>query len=253
MRPRTDWILTHPADGTQLLLIPGGAFVAGGPEHYESECEPFTIELPSFYLALTPVTNVQYSGFIRATGHTTPRCHRAGLPAEPVWNEDGSIPEGLEEHPVTGVRWSDAQAYCEWAGLRLPTEIEWEKGARGIDGRLFPWGDVWDSTRCRHDENRQNEITCRVWQHGDGASPWGLYQMSGNIWEWCADAFEKGAYRRYRKGDLSPPPAGTERVARGGSWFNVLPECFRGSFRHHFGADEADRQYGFRVARDVTP
>ena len=243
-----DFLLQAPTDGSTLVLVPAGPFVAGGPAHFESATEPCLVELPPFYLGLTAVTNVQYARFVAATGHPLPRCYRAGQPRELTWNDDGTIPAGLEEHPVVGVRHEDARAYCAWAGLRLPTELEWEKGARGLDGRLFPWGNDWDEARCRHDDNRKNGTTCPVGEHGTGASPWGLYQVAGNVWEWCEDWYEPGAYRRYRKGDLSLPPATREHVARGGSWFNVLPESFRVTYRHHFPDGEADRHYGFRVA-----
>ena len=248
---KLSWLLENSIDGSVLSLVPAGRFIAGGPAHFESSTEPFEVKLQSFFLALAPVTHAQYRRFIEATGRPAPRCYSAGLVKDLIWTHDGAVPPGAEDHPVVGVRWEDARAYCDWAGARLPRELEWEKAARGVDGRLFPWGAAWDPDLCRHEENRGRGTTCSVWSHGEGASPWGQYQLAGNVWEWCADAFERGAYRRYRRGDLTEPPEGPDHVVRGGSWFNVGPDSFRTSYRHYFPAEDASLEYGFRLAMDA--
>lgn len=247
-----DWIVKNARDGSVLVLIPGGKFLAGGPRHFESDSEPFNVSLPSFYLGLCAVTNAQYKRFLDATGHPPPARPRNSSCGEYVWR-GRSFPPAVGGYPVVGVRWDEAREYAAWAGVRLPAELEWEKGARGTDGRAFPWGRQWSSGRCRNDENRRIETTCVAWSYGQGCSPWGLYQMSGNVWEWCQDWYEGSAYRRYARGDLSPPAAGRERVVRGGSWFNVGPESFLCSYRFHLPPDEPDLQYGFRVAGDAAP
>ena len=247
-----EWLLENPMDGTPLLLIPGGPFLAGGQGQHDATRDPFYATLPAFYLALFPVTNGQYKRFLDATGRPPPSSPRQASPRDRVWDGRGFDP-AKTHHPVVCVSWEDARAYASWAGLRLPGELEWEKGARGLDGRAFPWGNEWRRELCRNDEDRKEETTCEVWCYGEASSPWGCYQMSGNVWEYCEDAYDPGAYRRYARGETSAQTEGATRVVRGGSWFNVGPESFLCSYRFHVSPGERDGQYGFRLARDTRP
>jgi formylglycine-generating enzyme required for sulfatase activity len=233
-------IIENSKDGTLLALVPGGKFKAGGTGSDEGG-GVFEVEVGAYYLGLHPVTNWQYERFVKETGHR--------VPDNKIWQEAGKI-----WHPVTDVSWEDAGAYCKWAGLRLPGELEWEKGARWVDGRKYPWGDEWDEKKCRNDKNKGNEKTSSVWGYAEGQSPWGLYQMSGNVWEWCEDWYDEKAYDRYKRGDLTPPKSGTyrvDRVVRGGSWDLGNPDGFLGSCRLYFTPDDRFDGDGFRCAGDV--
>jgi len=222
-----DLLIENEKDGTLLVLIPEGEFLAGD--------DKFAVRLPAYYLALHPVTNAQYERFVSETSHD------AGS-----WR----APSGKDDHPAVRVSWEDAAAYCAWAGLRLPSELEWEKGARGVDGRTYPWGDDWEGgRRCRWNGNRGDEETCGVWGYPEGCSPYFVYQMGGNVWEWCEDWCKRAAYNRYRQGDLALPGSGSSRVLRGGSWYYSSEYCFRCAYRYSRRPSRRDNYFGFRCAR----
>ncbi|MBP7053726.1 MAG: formylglycine-generating enzyme family protein [Phycisphaerae bacterium] len=243
-------LIENEKDGSLLVLVPGGKFLAGGNVFTRGD-RPSEVDLPGFYLGMHAVTNAQYKRFVEATGHRPPDQETL---SPPVW-EGKSFPLEKSDHPVVRVSWDDAQAYCNWAGGRLPTELEWEKAARGTDGRKYPWGNGWDESKCQNNNNRGlQEMTCSVWSYVQGCSPWGLYQMAGNVREWCEDWYESNAYERYKRGDLRPPTSGSSRVLRGGSWVCNLPGDFWCAIRDSYGApSRRNYDYGFRLARTLTP
>jgi iron(II)-dependent oxidoreductase len=175
-----------------------------GSDEFPREEPRRTVELAAYYIDRYPVTNTQYLAFVSATGHPEPVDWSGGRPAA-----------GTEDHPAM-VSWVAADAYARWAGKRLPTEAEWEKAARGTDGRRFPWGDTFESDRALTwesaavDDRRTEPVDARP----SGASPYGCEQMVGLLEEWCDDWYDA-----YPGSDYASAGYGTEfKVLRGGAW-----------------------------------
>jgi formylglycine-generating enzyme required for sulfatase activity len=156
----------HPVDGRLMAKIDGSVFLSGPGN------EP--VWLPTFYIDVYPVTNAEYARFVAATGHTPPQ----------HWT-DGRPPEHLSDHPAVFVTWNDATTYAEWAGKSLPSGQQWEKAARGTRGTVYPWGDQPTPAKCNVRENGVGSTTT-VDCYKSGVSPYGVFDLCGNIWEWCS-------------------------------------------------------------------
>ncbi|MDQ7826997.1 MAG: formylglycine-generating enzyme family protein [Candidatus Eremiobacteraeota bacterium] len=241
----------NPADGAGLILIPAGEFLMGSPpgEGRNDERPQHKVHLESYGLYKYQVTNGQFAKFAAESGYK----------AEGVWKTWHKA--GRENHPVVCVTWNDALAYSKWAGGSLPTEAQWEKAARGTDGRPFPWGDEWDEARCNWDKGPKLPVmvdlsegmgTAPVGSFPAGASPCGVHDMLGNVWEWCADWYDKSYYKHSPHENPAGPPEGAHRVLRGGSWaaeedINPL-EDLRCTARRRFNPGYRYRiDFGFRV------
>ncbi len=215
--------------------------------------------VPAFYIGVYAVTNQQFARFLDLRRPSPAQLSRWMPTAEhilPPASPRGRylVDPGYERHPAIHLSWDGASSYCAWAGLRLPSEIEWEKAARGTDGRIFPWGNEWDEGRLRwHGGDRpEGETTAPVEAYPGGRSPYGLFQMAGNIEEWCSDRYRPDAYRQYAGGDLTAPPTGYGRVVRGGNCLRRNRLGFRCAMRRGNDPEVVNILYiGLRCACDA--
>jgi formylglycine-generating enzyme required for sulfatase activity len=224
-----------------MVRVPAGAF-AMGCDDCGDDISPGTDERPlhqvtlsTFDIDVTEVTQAAYAACVADASACT----------EPSSNYDpGSNPM----HPVRNVSWDQAVSYCGWAGKRLPTEAEWEKAARGTDGRLFPWGDDDEDDCANANTSVCGEQVLAVGQSPEGASPYGALDMAGNVWEWVHDYYDADAYADHEGPDPQGPARGTNRVYRGGSYGN-LPTLARATNRADtYNPEVGGAGLGFRCA-----
>jgi formylglycine-generating enzyme required for sulfatase activity len=250
---------TRPTDEAVMIYVPDGEFLMGSTDADvkagDDEKPQHTVYLEAFWIDETEVTNAQYVRFLNVLGGHQATClgydcveTQAGDRDSHIFRQDGRYvaEDGFKDHPVIEVTWYGAQAYCEWAGVRLPTEAEWEKAARGVDGRLYPWGD--DAPDCRKAQYADCEgATVEVSSVPAGASLYGVLDMSGNVWEWVADWYGPAAYRSSPAQNPLGPDSGVRKVFRGGSW--GYPAAFiRVSERARNRPTYAGFNVGFRCA-----
>lgn len=233
-----------------MATIPAGWFLMGSDPRKDRAAGPQEqpqrrVYLDAFQIDRYEVSNVDYLRFVLATGADWPQ----------FWRE-APFPERMALHPVINVSWREADAYCRWAGKRLPTEAEWEKAARGHDGRIFPWGDEpagWIKSNIAHPGSKRGfkyPPLANVDRYDRGASPYGVYQMAGNVSEWVADWFHPDYYKGGATRNPAGPGTGQDKVFRGGSW-NEDPEVARSAGRNSGAPDHRSYLIGFRCAKDA--
>jgi formylglycine-generating enzyme required for sulfatase activity len=258
-----------PSASPDMVYVPAGEFIMGSTaaqvdyalalcNEYVGDCQrswfedeqpQHTVYLDAFYINKTEVTNAQYRACVEDGA--------CDAPSDTTYYDNASY----AQHPVVYVRWNDADAYCRWAGKRLPTEAEWEKAAQGTDGRVYPWGDTFEGSKLNFcDKNCSKEWreasvddgyadTAPVGSYPAGASPYGALDMAGNVSEWVADWYDSGYYSQSPGRNPPGPDSGWERLLRGGSWDDAA-DIVRRANRYWITPDYRNSYGGFRCARD---
>ncbi len=246
-------------------------------EGFADEHPQRKIYLQGFWIDITETTNQQYETFVNATGHPPPAHENPRLN---LW-ANGTFHPGTEQHPVVNVTWNDAQAFCHWKKKRLPTEAEWEKAARGTHGQTYPWGEIWEhdfansasywagrtiefkdfsewlafwkegegATIVRDQGIRGEVLTLPVGQFPQGASPYGLLDMAGNVSEWVSDWNDPYYYIKGPFSNPEGPSSGILKTIRGGSWLKPA-KSLRVAHRDYGPRTAHYTGVGFRCARD---
>jgi sulfatase modifying factor 1 len=251
----------------ELARIPAGEFLMGSSEDGDDERPVHRVDVGEFFIGRFQVTNDEYARFIRVAGYPAPAVRE--LPMMAVGSRDAMFrelaaayewhsaepPSGHGAHPVVLIRYDDAMAYCGWLGaalgraVRLPTEAEWEKAARGGgEGQRYPWGHDIDSSRA-------NFLGALGVKRDGGTRPTGTYppngyglcDVAGNVWEWVADWYQMDYYANGNTRDPVGPPTGTMRIVRGGSWVNDDVNMLRCAYRHKVPPDTYAYSVGFRI------
>jgi len=232
-----------------MVLIPGGEFQRGrsfpwvdaelkySPNAFKDDLPVRTIRVDAFFMDEAEVTNKRYASFVKATHHRPPYS----------WVKD-EMPADKADHPVVNVSWDDAAAFCAWDGKRLPTEAEWERASRGIaDGRMFPWGDNDPDPKLVHYDAEGSAPVC-----SKAKNYFGLCDISGNVWEWTADWYDRNYYASAPPVNPQGPDKGMYRVLRGGSWFDQGKLFLTCSYRSWARAAERSPTVGFRCVKPVA-
>jgi iron(II)-dependent oxidoreductase len=242
----------------QMVRVPAGVFLMGSTKEQaaqaikdgaekgwvEEEQPQHKVELAEYLIGKYPVTCREYQVFVKEANYLSPG----------GWSGE-QFPDGKGGHPVVNVSWEDAAAYCNWLkersgkAYRLPSEAEWEKAARGDDGRIYPWGNEFDKEKANTDEAGVGDTTPVGQFSPQGDSPYGCADMAGNVWEWCADWYDENEYKKRKEMVKIPigPEKGTQRLLRGGS-FSPVRRGARCAYRYRNYPHIRYRNLGFRVA-----
>ena len=222
-------------DGVLVVRIPGGEFQMGSAEGKgePSEHPQHGVRLTSFLIDKTEVTWGQYRRFLAASSQPPPK--------SPVWG----MPEAF---PASNITWDEARAFCAWVGGRLPTEAEWERAARGDDARQYPWGNTFDPWRCNTRDGGPHAPTPAA-VNPDCVSPYGVLDLAGSVWEWCADWYDEAYYAKSPVDNPTGPETGRLRVTRGGAWMSA-DSWTRNTLRQGIEPGWSEPMHGFRCAQD---
>ena len=229
-----------------MAVVPAGEFWMGvdGTIGLEDERPRHQVWLDAYSMEVFEVTTNRYARFLVATGRGKPW----------LWETVDLTVHG--SRPVIGVSWEDADAYCRWAGKRLPTEAEWEKAGRGTDERKYPWGSQAPTSDLANfalgARFSYSQVLTAVGRYESGKSPYGLHDMAGNVWEWVQDWYDGGYYERSPERNPLGPEQGQLKVLRGGSW-SELPKYLLTYGRFKLDPMTQNSYVGFRCARSSTP
>lgn len=242
-------ICINPKDGAEMVWVPEGEFLMGSTdaeiaklvsensdwkaERFESEKPQHKVYLDGYWIYKNEVTVAQYRKFCLETNKT--------MPEEPKWG-------WIDSHPIVNVTWDAAADYAKWAGASLPTEAQWEKAARGTDGRIYPWGNEWDASKC-NEQTKGPGMTQPVGSYAAGVSPYGCMDMAGNVWEWCTDWYGQDYYKSASSRNPTGPVSGSFRALRDGSWYPNNYGYYRCAYRTYGIPGVSYFDFGFRLAR----
>ncbi len=239
-----------PASGTEtdeFILVPAGTFTMGNDRRAADERPAHKVYLNAYYISKYEVTNAQYYKFWKEnpTHENTPE-HFTHLRDIGEWPARA---QQFPNYPVVGVSWYAAKAYADWKGMRLPTESEWEKAARGYTDRTWPWGNAMEpnANTNANDDGYRNQLA-PVGSFPKGKSYYGVLDMAGNVWEWTADWYSDVYYFHSPKQNPKGPDVGSWRVIRGGSWIDTLTRCST-TFRFYLYPSLKTSFVGFRLAK----
>lgn len=247
----------RPAAPLGMVWIPGGPFTMGTNETdaegralefgltkpwFDDEHPAHTVNLPGFYLDRNEVTNADFAAYVAATGARIPGTWKAA-----------TYPGGEANIPVASINWYQANDYCAWAKKRLPTEAEWERAAKGQGQREWPWGDTPDPLLANLEGVEDHFAgTAPVDSFDAGRSPYGLYNMTGNVMEWVNDWYDEHYYKVMPAKNPPGPAIGDEKVIRGGSWHDSFRYAHTYS-RFKMFPEYRDVTIGFRCAKSIVP
>jgi len=249
----------------EYVHVPAGAFQMGdrSGEGLARERPVHAVELPAFYISKYEITNREWKKFRDDPGYDDPKFWPGGriVPRDqvPYWtqpNNHGGGTPGSDDYPVIGVNWDAATAYCAWLSARtgkryrLPTEAEWEKAARGTDGRRYPWGESIDRNLANFVGAQSFDTVQPVGRYADNASPYGAFDMAGNVLEWCQDWYDRDYYAVSPRKNPQGPATGAYRVVRGGSFFVEAPDLRSAARSAAWPSFQGHRMIGFRPARE---